>query len=61
MAGRDCILNEGNTLLNDTRLEKLVILRMNRNFMKHMRQHYRHVVEDALTRRFGMSVVGKEE
>ena len=52
------IITDGNTLLGDSKLEKMVILRMNRKFMKFMRQqHYRHVVEDALSRQFGMSVV----
>ena len=51
------ILNEGNTVLGDDKLEKLVILRMNRAFMVHMRKHYRYKVTDALTRQFGVSVV----
>jgi len=34
------IVDDGNTLLGDDVLEKLVILRMNRDFMFHMRQHY---------------------
>ena len=51
------ILTDGNTLLADAKLEKLVILRMNRKFMEFMRKHYKHVVKDKLTRQFGMSIV----
>jgi hypothetical protein len=51
------IVTDGNTLLGDTKIEKLTILRMNRAFMVHMRKHYSHVVKDTLTRQFGMSIV----
>lgn len=51
------VLTEGNTPLGDDKLEKLVILRMNRAFMVHMRKYYKHVVTNALTRQFRMSVV----
>ena len=34
------IMTEGNTLLGDEKLEKLVILLMNRTFMEFMRKHY---------------------
>ncbi len=34
------ILDDGNTLLGDQELEMLVVLRMNRSFMLHMRQNY---------------------
>ena len=51
------ILTEGNTLLPDHKLEKLTILRMNRNFMIHMRKHYKHVITDTLARQFGMTIV----
>ena len=33
-------------MLGDTKLEKLVILCMNRKFMAHMRKHYKHLVKD---------------
>ena len=32
------VMTDGNTLLSDTELEMLVILRMNRDFMKYMRE-----------------------
>ena len=34
------VLTEGNTLLGDEELEMMVILRINRKFMEHMRAHY---------------------
>ncbi|KAI9344980.1 hypothetical protein BDR26DRAFT_932541 [Obelidium mucronatum] len=37
------ILTEGNTLLGEIELEMLVLLRMNRDFMVFMREHYSHV------------------
>ena len=37
------VLTEGNTLLSDEELEMLVVLRMNREFMKFMRTHYNHI------------------
>jgi hypothetical protein len=33
-------MGKGNTLLSDKYLEMLVVLRMNRKFMEHMRDHY---------------------
>ena len=56
------ILTEGNTLLSDSKLEKLVILRMNRKFMEFMRANYKHVIKDKLkkdqlTQQFGHTVV----
>ena len=33
-------MDKGNTLLSDKYLEMLVVLRMNRKFMEHMRDHY---------------------
>ena len=35
-----------NTLLSDSKLEKLVILRMDRDSMVHMRKHYRHLIKN---------------
>ena len=56
------VLTEGNTLLSDSKVEKLVILRMNRDFMVHMRKHYRHIlIKNTLTRQFGMSIVENAE
>ena len=40
ISASNTVMNEGNTLLNDGDLEKLVVLRMNREFMHHMRDHY---------------------
>ena len=34
---------ESNTLLGNQELEKLTLLRMNREFMKYMRTHYGHL------------------
>ena len=50
------ILTEGNTLLGDEKLEKLVILRMNRRFMVFMREHYKDLIKDELDKRFGSPV-----
>ena len=51
------ILTEGNTLLGDAKLEKLVILRMNRKFMEYMRENHKDLIKDKLNQQFGMSVV----
>ena len=51
------VLTEGNTLLSDEELEMLVVLRMNRKFMKFMRQHY----SDLLTEHFGRTIIKEEE
>ena len=48
-------MTEGNTLLGDEKLEKLVILRMNRKFMEFMRKHYCHLIKDQLDQQFGHS------
>ena len=37
------VLVDGNTLLSDEELEMVVVLRMNRAFMKYMRTHYNHL------------------
>ena len=37
------VLSKGNTLLDEEELEMLVILRMNRDFMEFMREHYNHL------------------
>ena len=34
------VLTKGNTLLSDAELEMIVVLRMNREFMQFMREHY---------------------
>ena len=47
------VLTEGNTLLSDEELEMLVILRMNRDFMQFMREHYGHLAKET----FGKTVV----
>ena len=47
------VLDEGNTLLNNEELEMLVVLRMNKKFMKFMRTHYKEELKEA----FGCSVV----
>lgn len=40
------VMTEGNTLLGDAELEKLVILKMNANFMTYMRQNYPRAIKD---------------
>ena len=47
------VLTEGNTLLKDEDLEMLVILRMNRDFMKFMRELYNYLTKQT----FGRTVV----
>ncbi|KAL1510189.1 hypothetical protein AB1Y20_006519 [Prymnesium parvum] len=37
------VLQDGNTLLCNEELEMVVVLRMNRKFMRYMRQHYNHL------------------
>lgn len=37
------VMVDGNTLLSDEELEMVVVLRMNRNFMRYMRQNYNHL------------------
>ena len=37
------VLTKGNTLLSSEELEMIVVLRMNREFMKYMRKHYNHL------------------
>ena len=46
-----------NTLLKDEELEMLVVLRMNRDFMKFMRTHYNDLTKD----HFGRTVVDPDE
>ena len=48
------VLTEGNTLLSDEELEMLVVLRMNRDFMQFMHEHYGHL---ATSETFGKTVV----
>ena len=44
------VLTEGNTLLNELEMEKLVLLRMNKEFMKFMRTHYSHLAKQQFNR-----------
>lgn len=37
------VMTNGNTLLGHEELEMIVVLRMNRAFMKYMRTHYNHL------------------
>ena len=39
------MLVEGNTLLSDEELEMVVVLRMNKDFMKYVRTHYNHLAK----------------
>ena len=47
------VLTEGNTLLSDEELEMLVVLRMNRKFMRFMREHY----SSMLSQQFGQTII----
>ena len=47
------IIQANNTLLSDSELEMLVVLRMNKDFMEFMRAHY----ADKARERFGMQIV----
>ena len=55
------VLTKGNTLLDDDEIEKLVILRMNREFMEFMRTEYPEMVLKLTRQTFGMTVVKEEE
>ena len=44
------VLTEGNTMLKDEEMEKLTLLRMNKKFMKFMRQHYSHLIRQQFNR-----------
>ena len=50
------VLSEGNTLLNEPELHKLVVLRMNKGFLKFMRAHHADVVKQ----QFGCTMDVKE-
>ena len=43
-------MTDGNTLLKDEELENLTLLRMNKQFMKFMRQHYSHLTRQQFNR-----------
>ena len=47
------VIDKGNTLLGDEELEMLVVLRMNREFMQFMREHYSAEAKEM----FGQTVV----
>lgn len=55
------VLTEGRTLLSDDELEMLVILRMNREFMEFMREHYADLITKLAKQHFGCTVVDPEE
>jgi hypothetical protein len=42
------VVTPGNTLLSDEEIEMIVVLRMNRKFMKFMRMHYSHLAKPHL-------------
>ena len=44
------VLTEGNSLLKSSELEKLTLLRMNKDFMKFMRANYSHVSRQQFNR-----------
>jgi hypothetical protein len=55
------VLTEGNTLLSDEELEMLVILRMNRDFMQFMREHYNELTKDHFQRTVVDEELGDDE
>ena len=50
------IVNEGNSLLNKEEVEMLTILRVNREYMEHMRANY----ADVVTQKFKMTLVQED-
>jgi hypothetical protein len=52
------ILTKGNTLLGDAEIDKLVVLRMNRDFMAFMRKYYPDVVK---CQEFGETVITEDD
>ena len=61
LRGAGHVLTEGNTLLDDAELEMLVILRMNRDFMRFMRTHYNELSKDHFQRTTVDEELGDEE
>ena len=59
ISGSNLVMTNGSTLLGDKRLEKLVVLRMNREFMEFMRRE--NAEEIAKTQPFKMTVIAEEE
>ena len=61
LSAANLIITDGNTLLHDDMIEKLVLLRINREFIEYMRVTYKNVSKDhALFKhkqQFGMTVV----
>ena len=61
LSAANLIVTDGNTLLHDDLIEKLVLLRINRDFIKYMRATYKNVSKDhALFKhkqQFGMTAV----
>ena len=55
------VIDEGNTLLDDDEIEKLITLRMNRDFMEFMRTEYPEAVKALTRQHFGMSPIEEEE
>ena len=50
------VLTEGNSLLHDEELEMLVILRMNREFMRFMRHNHGELIRES-SKRFNKTVI----
>ena len=48
------IVSEGNTLLSSLEVEKLTILRINREYMEYMRANFAHIIRD---QKFNTTVV----
>ena len=55
------VLTEGNSLLDSKELEMLVILRMNRDFMEFMREHYPDLATSLANQHFGYTTVEVEQ
>ena len=54
------VIDEGNTLLGDDEIEKVVTLRMNRDFMELIRAEYPELVKQLTKQHFGMTLVKEE-
>ena len=54
------VIDEGNTLLGDDEIEKVVTLRMNRDFMELMRKEYPEMVMQLTRQHFRMTLVEEE-
>ena len=52
-------MTEGNTLLDEEEMEKLTLLKMNKEFMKFMRKHYNHLTKQQIHANGCLTVRGR--